>query len=345
MADKLMPMQNIGTDNGNRGEPQNPKSRADRALFVQNASGEILVAFERVSVTEGRFLERSISEGKSASFPVVGRSRAVYLKKGENLDDKRKQIKHSEVVIHIDELLTDDVMIYDLEEAMNHFDVRGIYSTQLGESLAMAKDGSVLAELAIMINEQKENINGLGKSQIIEIGETTGMVARGKALITGLTQARAGLTKVYCPAKDRTAFVAPDDYSALLAALMPDSANYQALINPETGTISNVMGFEVVETPHLTVGGAGFENPDDESAAATDQQHAFPSTGVVTSDNVVALFAHKTAVGTVKLRELEMELARRSNYKADQMIAAYAMGHKGLRPEAAGAIVTKKAEG
>lgn len=345
MADTLMPMQNLGTDNGNRGEKLDPSKRADRKLFMKVSSGEIITAFQRVSVTEGKFMERSISEGKSAGFPVVGRSRAVYLKKGESLDSKRKQIKHSEIVIPVDELLTDDVMIFDLEDAMNSFDVRGIYNTQLGESLAMAKDGAVLAELAIMINEGKENINGLGKPVVVELEANDGtMAGLGTKVIAGFTTARAGLTKNYCPPKDRSAFVSPDTYSAILAALMPDAANYQALINPEDGTISNVMGFTIAETPHLTIGGAGMENPDDESAAPTDQQHAFPTTGTVTDKNVIALFGHRTAVGTVKLKDLQMEMARRPEYQADQMIAKYAMGHKGLRPEAAGALVAKTGE-
>ena len=38
---------------------------------------------------------------------------------------------------------------------------------------------------------------------------------------------------------------------------------------------------------------------------------------------------------------LALERARRANFQADQIIAKYAMGHGGLRPEAAGAVVFK----
>ncbi|UAW07000.1 major capsid protein [Enterobacteria phage AH67C600_Q5] len=57
--------------------------------------------------------------------------------------------------------------------------------------------------------------------------------------------------------------------------------------------------------------------------------------------NVIGLFMHRSAVGTVKLRDLALERARRANFQADQIIAKYAMGHGGLRPEAAGAVVFK----
>ncbi|WWT41604.1 hypothetical protein [Klebsiella phage 175019] len=120
---------------------------------------------------------------------------------------------------------------------------------------------------------------------------------------------------------------------------MPNAANYAALIDPERGSIRNVMGFEVVEVPHLTAGGAGDDRPD-EGAEATNQKHAFPATGgKVNKENVVGLFQHRSAVGTVKLKDLALERARRAEYQADQIIAKYAMGHGGLRPESAGALV------
>ena len=337
--------QQIGT---NQGKGQ---SAADKlALFLKVFAGEVLTAFTRASVTANRHMVRSIASGKSAQFPVLGRTRAAYLQPGENLDDKRKDIKHTEKVINIDDLLTADVLIYDIEDAMNHYDVSAEYTAQLGESLAMAADGSVLAEAAALCNlpaASNENIAGLGKPSVLTLegglkdALEADSVALGKALIAGLTQARAKLTSNYVPAGDRVFYTKPEYYSAILAALMPNAANYAALIDPETGSIRNVMGFEVVEVPHFTAGGAG----DDKDDAPTNQKHAFPATSSdtvkVAEDNVAGLFHHRSAVGTVKLRDLALERARRAEYQADQIIAKYAMGHGGLRPEAAGALVFK----
>lgn len=337
--------QQLGT---NQGKGQ---SAADKlANFLKVFGGEVLTAFARTSVTTNRHMIRSIASGKSAQFPVLGRTKAAYLQPGESLDDKRKDIKHTEKVIHIDGLLTADVLIYDIEDAMNHYDVRAEYTAQLGESLAMASDGAVLAELAGLVNlpdASNENIAGLGKAKLYETLKTkaelelAGQVELGKEIIAILTKARAGLTKDYVPASDRTFYTTPDYYSAILAALMPNAANYAALIDPEKGSIRNVMGFEVVEVPHLTAGGAGDNRPD-EGAVATNQKHAFPATGGnVNMENVVGLFQHRSAVGTVKLKDLALERARRPEYQADQIIAKYAMGHGQLRPEAAGAAVFK----
>lgn len=319
------------------------------ALFLKVFGGEVLTAFARTSVTTSRHMTRSISSGKSAQFPVLGRTQAAYLSPGENLDDIRKDIKHTEKTITIDGLLTADVLIYDIEDAMNHYDVRSEYTSQLGESLAMAADGAVLAEIAGLCNvdsQYDENIAGLGSATVIETTQNkaaiTDQVALGKEIIAALTKARAALTKNYVPAADRVFYCDPDSYSAILAALMPNAANYAALIDPEKGSIRNVMGFEVVEVPHLTAGGAGTKR----DGTNAGQKHAFPEThdsgaNKVAKDNVIGLFMHRSAVGTVKLRDLALERARRANFQADQIIAKYAMGHGGLRPEAAGAVVFK----
>ncbi|QHJ79945.1 MAG: hypothetical protein [Caudoviricetes sp.] len=318
------------------------------ALFLKVFGGEVITAFTRTSVTMNRHMVRSIQSGKSAQFPVLGRTKAFYLQAGENMDDKRKDMKHTEKVIHIDGLCVSDVLIYDIEDAMNHYDVRSEYTAQLGEALALAADGAVLAEMVKLCNlptASNENIKGLGEASVLAIGEQsalTDQVELGKAIIAQLTLARARLTTNYVPAADRTFYTTPDNYSAILAALMPNAANYAALIDPERGSIRNVMGFEVVEVPHLTIGGAGDDYPE-EGEVPANQKHGFPATASgdvrVAMDNVVGIFNHRSAVATVKLKDMNLERARRANYKADQIIAAYAMGHGGLRPEACGALV------
>jgi len=330
--------QNLGQNQGKG------STDADKlALFLKVFGGEVLTAFARRSVTMDKHMVRTIQNGKSASFPVMGRTKGYYLKPGENLDSKRGEIKHTEKVIGIDGLLTSDVLIYDIEDAMNHYDVRSEYSAQLGEALAISADGAVFAEMAKLCNlpaASDENIEGLGKATVLAVGtaaDLTDQAALGNAILKGLTTARAKLTKNYVPAGDRKFYTTPENYSAILAALMPNSANYAALIDPETGNIRNVMGFEVIEVPHLTVGGAG----DDRDG--TNQKHAFPAAAggdvKVALDNVVGLFNHRSAVATLKLKDMALERARRAEYQADQIIGKYAMGHGGLRPEAAGALV------
>ena len=136
--------------------------------FLKVFSGEIITAFERASKSMENHIVRTIDSGKSASFPVFGRATAHYLQPGNSLDDVREAIPHNEKIIGIDGLLTSDQLITDIYEAMSHFDVRQEYAKQMGEALALSADGSIIAELAKLAVEQKENITGIGKGIIIE---------------------------------------------------------------------------------------------------------------------------------------------------------------------------------
>lgn len=333
--------QQLGLDQG-KGVSSTDKT----GMFLKVFAGEVLTAFTRTTKTMTRHIVRTISSGKAAQFPVLGRTSAAYLYTGESLDDKRKGIKHTEKTIAIDGLLTTDVVIYDIEDAMNHYDVRAEYTKQLGEALAIAADGAVLGEMVKLCNlpdNANENITGLGKPTVLTIAQIADQAAKGKELIKSLTKARAALTNNQVPASDRYFYTTPDNYSAILAALMPNEANYAALIDPETGNIKNVMGFEVIEVPHLVIGGAG-DNRVDDGEVPTNQRHSIPETTggdiKVAKSNLEGIIQHRTAVGTVKLKDLSLERARRAEYQGDEIIARYAMGHGGLRPESVGAIIS-----
>lgn len=324
----------------NISNPGQKLSTGDRdALFMKVFSGEVLTAFARNTVMMSRHQVRTIDHGKSASFAVMGRTRAKYLTPGNSLDDQRKKMEHNERVIAIDGLLTADCLITDIDDAMNHYDVRVEYSRQLGEALAMAADCAVINELA---NEAAKDAtskngnipdNGVGADKVLGTGKAfefvTGLeisqdATYGNKILEGLLAARAQMTKNYVPMGDRYCLLTPEGYSAVMKALMPDSANYHALFDPNTGKLQTICGFEVIEVPHLLNEGV-------------DGKHALNPE--ITTAGLQGIVFHRSAVGTVKLKDLAMERARRAEYQADQIIAKYAMGHGGLRPEAVGVFV------
>lgn len=308
------------------------------ALFMKVFSGEVLTAFARNTVMMSRHQVRTIDHGKSASFAVMGRTRAKYLAPGNSLDDQRKKFEHSEKVIAIDGLLTADCLITDIDDAMNHYDVRVEYSRQLGEALAQSADCAIINELANMAAKDAavpenipdngvgaEKVQGTGKAFEFETGLAISQSANyGNKIIEGLLAARAAFTKNYVPMGDRYCLLTPEGYSALIKALMPDSANYQALFDPNSGKLQTICGFEVIEVPHLLNDGV-------------DGKHKLNTK--FTAAKLQGIVFHRSAVGTVKLKDLAMERARRAEYQADQIIAKYAMGHGGLRPEAVGVFV------
>nr|DAI49048.1 MAG TPA: major capsid protein [Caudoviricetes sp.] len=255
----------------------------------------------------------------------MGRTRAKYLAPGNSLDDQRKKFEHSEKIIAIDGLLTADCLITDIDDAMNHYDVRVEYSRQLGEALAQSADCAIINELANMAAkeapEAEENIpdtgagvdkvKGTGKAFEFETGLAISQSADyGNKIIEGLLAARAAFTKNYVPMGDRYCLLTPEGYSALIKALMPDSANYQALFDPNSGKLQTICGFEVIEVPHLLNDGV-------------DGKHKLNTK--FTAAKLQGIVFHRSAVGTVKLKDLAMERARRAEYQADQIIAKYAI--------------------
>lgn len=317
---------------------QNLSAGDRQALFMKMFSGEVLTAFTRGSVMLGRHMVRTIQHGKSASFPIMGRTNAKYLTPGNSLDDQRTKMENTERVIPIDGLLTADCLITDIDDAMNHFDVRTEYSKQLGEALAQAFDCAVINETANLAKKtaqgMPENIPdntqlknpGTGKAFEFVTGLDVDQTAEyGNMILEGLIKARAHFTRNWVPAGDRYCLVSPEAYSAIIRALMPDQANYHAIFDPTSGKLMNVCGFEIVETPNI------------DQVDGVDGKHKLDAQ--LKTAKVQAICFHRTAVGSVKLKDLAMERARRAEYQADQIIAKYAVGHGGLRPEAVGVFV------
>lgn len=306
------------------------------ALFLKVFSGEVLTAFTRASKVMNNHMIKTIDSGKSTSFPVMGRGKAHYLPAGSNLDDLREAIPHNEVVINIDGLLTSDVLITDIFEAMNHYDVRGEYAKQLGEALAIAADGATVAEIAKLVKANTENITGLGKGIVVEKTITGGAginYETGKAVIDGLLEMKAKWTTQYVPEEERFAYITPEVESAIITSKDAINRDYGAVASIVDGNIDKLCGFKIIAVPHLKAGGA-----DKTGMLGTSPEgHEFPTDYA----GALAVCAHRTAVATVKLKDLQLEHARRPELQADMIIAKNAVGHSGLRPEASGIILAK----
>ena len=306
------------------------------ALFLKVFSGEVLTAFTRASKVMNNHMIKTIDSGKSTSFPVMGRGKAHYLPAGSNLDDLREAIPHNEVVINIDGLLTSDVLITDIFEAMNHYDVRGEYAKQLGEALAIAADGATVAEIAKLVKANTENITGLGKGVVVEKTITAGAginYETGKAVIDGLLEMKAKWTTQYVPEEERFAYITPEVESAIITSKDAINRDYGAVASIVDGNIDKLCGFKIIAVPHLKAGGA-----DKTGMLGTSPEgHEFPTDYA----GALAVCAHRTAVATVKLKDLQLEHARRPELQADMIIAKNAVGHGGLRPEASGIILAK----
>lgn len=300
------------------------------AGYLKVFSGEVLTAFERSSKAVEKHIVRTISSGKSASFPVMGRANAHYLQPGQSLDDIREVIPHNEKIIGIDGLLTSDQLITDLYEAMSHYDVRQEYAKQMGEALALAADGSIIAEIAKLATANTENITGLGKGIVLEKQIAAGDIgvteAMGKTIVQMLLELKAKFSNQYVPDSERYVYMKPEGIAALINSWTAINRDFGAVGTIVEGNITRLAGFDIIEVPHLTTGGV-----DGANVLKSGASHDFPT---AYKDKAVFVAAHHSAVGTVKLKDLSLETGRRIELQADHVVAKYSMGHGGLRPEA-----------
>ena len=112
--------------------------------FLKVFAGEVLTTFDETNLMKPLHMTRTISSGKSATFPVVGTAAAEYHVPGAEIPGVAQ--KHAEQVVIIDGLLISHVFISNLDEAMNHYDVRGPYAHNLGQALANRFDRNCLVQ-------------------------------------------------------------------------------------------------------------------------------------------------------------------------------------------------------
>ena len=300
------------------------------ALFLKVFSGEVLTAFERASVTQGAEMVRSISNGKSATFPVMGRINAAYHTPGAEI--LGSDVNHNEKVITINDLLISSAFLSNIEEAKNHWDVRSAYSAEIGRALAFQKDKHILQTIG-QAAQASANATGLDAGTVLTntgIASATAATAA-NAMIDSLFDAASALDSHYVPKEGRKCFLRLEEYYKLANATNAVNVDFSGGANGGVadGRVLRIAGIELVPTPHFVTGNV---NSGVDQGSAT-QGGSNPQ--AVNLTNYVALVCHPSAAGTVKLMDLATEMEYDIRRQGTLMVAKYAMGHGVLRPEAA----------
>tara|TARA_R100001509_G_scaffold35067_1_gene18535 strand:- start:2539 stop:3519 length:981 start_codon:yes stop_codon:yes gene_type:complete len=304
---------------------------SEDALFLKVFAGEVLTSFERASATEGADMVRAIASGKSAQFPVMGRISAAYHTPGTEITGS--DVNHNEKVITINDLLISSVFLSNIEEAKNHYDVRGAYSSEIGRALAFQKDKHIL-----------QTIGQAAKTTTANVGDTnypTGTVltntniasatdaTAANAMIEELFSAAKALDDNYVPKEGRKCFLRTEEYYKLANATNAINVDFSGNGSIAEGRVQRIAGIDLIPVPHFVSSNV----TTGADAGSATQGGSTPQ--AVDLSNFVALVCHPSAVGTVKLMDLAVESEYDIRRQGTLMVAKYAMGHGVLRPEAA----------
>ena len=308
----------------------NSGSTRDDALFLKVFAGEVITSFDRASKTQGADMVRSISNGKSASFPVMGRIGAEYHAVGAEI--LGSAVNSNEKVITINDLLISSVFVSNIEEAKNHWDVRSAYSTEMGRALSFQKDKHILQTIGQATLASANVTNGDATTNVVNTGIASSTDATAaNAMIDAIFAAAKELDANYVPSEGRKCFMRLEEYYKLANATNAVNVDFSGGANGgvASGKVAKIAGIELVPVPHFVSSNvtSGADAGSATNGGSTPQ--------AVNLSNFVALVSHPSAVGTVKLMDLAVEKEYDIRRQGTLMVAKYSMGHGVLRPEAA----------
>ena len=121
---------------------QNQLAGDERALMLELAAGEVLTAFDSKTIMRDKHESKTLSGGKNFKFPAIWRAGGGYHTPGTEILGRK--IPHTEVKVDPDDKLISDVFVSDVDEILNHFDLRQPYTKEMGEFLARKYDSNVM---------------------------------------------------------------------------------------------------------------------------------------------------------------------------------------------------------
>lgn len=310
---------------------QRNKAGDSRALFMDLFAGEVLTQFEQKNIMMPLHRVKTIKNGRSYEFPIVGTTGAKYHTPGQEI--QADSLAHSKRRVSIDELLISPVFIDRVDEAMNHFDVRSIYTKECANALSNVADRNILrtaVKASLITTEAAAETAGLNPvtGERFTDNVTLGAVGdelKGDKLVAALFKAREEFDK-----KDVTGepfvILRPEQYYSLFnttdtAKLFWMNKDVGGVGSIATAQIPMVAGMKIYMSNQLPTGDQSV------TLAAGDPNSAVrPDLYKANYSNVVGLVMTEEAVATVKLFDLATEMEYQISRQGTLIVAKYAMG-------------------
>jgi len=343
-----------------------------RDLFLKLYAGEVLTAFEAKNIMMPLVRTRTITKGKSAQFPMTGRASAEYLTPGNEITGGK--IRAGERIVTIDDLLISAQFIPSIDEAINHYDVRSIYSKEAGIALAKEADKNILRQAikaSLSTNATRaaalvQDYSSFGEEDFtdnITIGTAAADATDPAKIAKAIFDARKEMDENNVPTDGAFVVLPPAQYYALMdvtdgSKLTFMNRDYGGNGSVADASVPNIAGMPVYMSNHLVVSdlietsgaskGQSKGNRPLANTAGSGRTTAYDITNTTTDGvNLVDLAAKirgmvmtQDAVATVKLMDLGVESEYQINRQGTLMVAKYAMGHNVLRPACAIALST-----
>ena len=193
-----------------------------RQLYLKLFSGEMFKGFQHETIARDLVMKRTLKNGKSLQFIYTGRTTAEFHTPGNSiLGNSDGAPPVAEKTITVDDLLISSAFVYELDETLAHYELRGEISKKIGYALAEKYDRLIFraitrgARAASPIT--KTNFVEPGGTQI-RVGSTTNDSDAYVAgnLVTAFYDAAAALDEKGVSSQGRCAVLNPRQYYALI---------------------------------------------------------------------------------------------------------------------------------
>ena len=207
---------NLGRINGAGNATNN------RDLYLKLFSGEMFTGFQRETIARDLVQKRTLTNGKSLQFIYTGRTTAEYHTPGNSiLGNDQKAPPVAEKTITVDDLLISSAFVYELDETLSHYELRGEISRKIGYALAQKYDRLIFRAIA----KGARQASPVSMTNFVEPGGTQIQVGGGSDaddaynsthLITAFYDAAAALDEKGVSEDGRVAVLTPRQYYALI---------------------------------------------------------------------------------------------------------------------------------
>ena len=196
-----------------------------RALFLKLFSGEMFKGFQRNTIARDLVTKRTLKNGKSLQFIYTGRTNSEFHTPGQSiLGNSDNAPPVAEKTITVDDLLISSAFVYELDETLSHYDLRGEISKKIGYALAENYDRKIFRK----VTQAARKASPITKTNFKEPGGTQVQVGAGSnaddaldpdKLVTAFYDAAAALDEKGVPTEGRVGVLNPRQYYALIKGL------------------------------------------------------------------------------------------------------------------------------
>lgn len=299
---------------------QQDKAGSVSANFEDVLLGEVIAAYEQKVTLESRTRSRNISSGKSATFDAVYIAATEYFTAGNEITGG--DIAHQQINIPVDDLLIAPVRIFDLDEAMLHYDVRAPYSNELGRAQAVAKDKNIARNLFRAANASALFTGDTGGQSVTDADARTS----GTSLAASVFDMKEALETADVPVDSIAitfAVKAAQWYLLAQESTLVLNQDIGGAGSYSKGILPTVAGVDIVKSNAYPWGVDDSGNTD------------IPSDYRVNMTNTVGIMFTEAAVGTVNLMGMQIQSEDSVAKQGTLIVARQAVGHAPIIPKAA----------